>query len=207
MNNDNKYYTILNEKVNPTPLYQQKIIELNRIFSRAYLIPYKIEIDEELRKIIEDTRKIIMEDFIKIIEKILLFKNQGYMNNLKDNKINTLVTNLKSIINEMKESRAITDSMQREIHDAEESGQYYAMMQAMAKSNSAIAIKENIISLSKFFLDVLAETGINVNKSYTETGGRGKKRKYSTKKKSKKSTKKKSKKSKKSKRPAFSKKA
>jgi hypothetical protein len=204
MNNDNKYYTILNEKVNPTPLYQQKIIELNRIFSRAYLIPYKIEIDEELRKIIEDTRKIIMEDFIKIIEKILLFKNQGYMNNLKDNKINTLVTNLKSIINEMKESRAITDSMQREIDDAEESGQYYAMMQAMAKSNSAIAIKENIISLSKFFLDVLAETGINVNKSYTETGGRGKKRKYSTKKKSKKSTKKKSKKSK---RRAFSKKA
>jgi hypothetical protein len=186
MNNDNKYYTISNEKVKPTPLYLRNIINLNTIFSASYLTPYNIEIEENLKKMIEDTRKIIMEeDLVKIIEKILRYKNQGHINNLRDNKLNTLITNLKSIISGMKESRAITNSMQREFDDAEESGQYNAMMQAMANINSAIAIKENIITLSNFFLDVLEETGIDIKKSYAEKGGRGKKRKYSTQKKNK----------------------
>ena len=186
MNNDNKYYTISNEKVKPTPLYLRNIINLNTLFSPAYLTPYNIEIEENLKKMIEDTRKIIMEeDLVKIIEKILRYKNQGHINNLRDNKLNTLITNLKSIISGMKESRAITNSMQREFDDAEESGQYNAIMQAMANINSAIAIKENIITLSNFFLDVLEETGIDIKKSYAEKGGRGKKRKYSTQKKNK----------------------
>ena len=186
MNNDNKYYTISNEKVKPTPLYLRNIINLNTLFSAAYLTPYNIEIEENLKKMIEDTRKIIMEeDLVKIIEKILRYKNQGHINNLRDNKLNTLITNLKSIISGMKESRAITNSMQREFDDAEESGQYNAIMQAMANINSAIAIKENIITLSNFFLDVLEETGIDIKKSYAEKGGRGKKRKYSTQKKNK----------------------
>ena len=186
MNNDNKYYTISNEKVKPTPLYLRNIINLNTLFSASYLTPYNIEIEENLKKMIEDTRKIIMEeDLVKIIEKILRYKNQGHINNLRDNKLNTLITNLKSIISGMKESRAITNSMQREFDDAEESGQYNAIMQAMANINSAIAIKENIITLSNFFLDVLEETGIDIKKSYAEKGGRGKKRKYSTQKKNK----------------------
>ena len=186
MNNDNKYYTISNEKVKPTPLYLRNIINLNTLFSASYLTPYNIEIEENLKKMIEDTRKIIMEeDLVKIIEKILRYKNQGHINNLRDNKLNTLITNLKSIISGMKESHAITNSMQREFDDAEESGQYNAIMQAMANINSAIAIKENIITLSNFFLDVLEETGIDIKKSYAEKGGRGKKRKYSTQKKNK----------------------
>ena len=186
MNNDNKYYTVSNEKVKPSPLYLQKLNELNTVFSATYLQPYKIEINENLKKMIEDTRKIIMEDFLKIIEKILRYKNQGHINNLKDNKINTLITNLKLIRNfEDPDYDIIPKTIRSEMNGAQESDDPYEMVKAKGRENSVLAIQKNIVNLSNFFLDVLVETGIDNKKSYAETGGRGKKRKYSTQKKNK----------------------
>ena len=187
MNNDNEYYTVSEGEIKPSPLYLQKLNELNRVFSATYLQPHRIKINEELIKIMEETRKIIIsdKDFFEIIKKILYYKNSGYINSLKDNRINTLITNLKLIRNfEDPDYDIIPKTIRSEMNGAQESDDPYEMVKAKGRENSVLAIQKNIVNLSNFFLDVLMKTGIDIDKSY---GGkrRGKKRKYNTQKKNK----------------------
>lgn len=187
MNNDNEYYTISEGEIKPTNLLKEKRNLLNMVFSKEYLQPYRIKINEELIKIMEETRKIIIsdKDFFEIIKKILYYKNSGYINSLKDNRINTLITNLKLIRNfEDPDYDIIPNTIRSEMNGAQESDNYYEMVNAKGRENSVLAIQKNIVNLSNFFLDVLMKTGIDIDKSY---GGkrRGKKRKYNTQKKNK----------------------
>jgi hypothetical protein len=187
MNNDNEYYTVSEGEIKPTNLLKEKRNLLNMVFSKEYLQPNKIKINEELIKIMEETRKIIIsdKDFFEIIKKILYYKNSGYINSLKDNRINTLITNLKLIRNfEDPDYDIIPNTIRSEMNGAQESDNYYEMVNAKGRENSVLAIQQNIVNLSKYFLSLLMKTGIDIDKSY---GGkrREKKRKYNTQKKNK----------------------
>jgi len=187
MNNDNEYYTVSEGEIKPTHLLEEKRNLLNMVFSKEYLQPYRINIDEKLIKIMEETRKIIIsdEDFFEIIKKILYYKNSGYINTLKDNRINTLITNLKLIRNfEDPDYDIIPNTIRSEMNGAQDSDDYYEMVKAKARENSVLEIQKIIVNLSKYFLNLLMKTGIDIDKSY---GGkrRVKKRKYNTQKKNK----------------------
>ena len=206
MNNDNEYYTVSEGEIKPSPLYLQKLNELNRVFSATYLQPHRIKINEELIKIMEETRKIISDkDFFEIIKKILYHKNSGYINSLKDKRINTLITNLKLIRNFEEDYDIIPNTIRSEMNGAQESDDYYEMVNAKGRENSVLAIQKNIVNLSKYFLNLLMKTGIDIDKSYAETGGRGKKRKYNTQKKNK--SKRRTRRTRRSRRRTFSKKS
>jgi hypothetical protein len=188
MNNDNEYYTVSEGEIKPTHLLKEKRNLLNMVFSEKYLQPHRIKVNEELIKIMEETRKIIIsdKDFFEIIKKILYHKNSGYINSLKDKRINTLITNLKLIRNfEDPDYDIIPNTIRSEMNGAQESDDYYEMVNAKGRENSVLAIQKNIVNLSKYFLNLLMKTGIDIDKSYAETGGRGKKRKYNTQKKNK----------------------